>query len=63
MVFAPPNKIVLISWVDHPLQLPTEEFEALREYGIVWEDINWQLKRIFGSKWRQRNGELFHFYE
>jgi hypothetical protein len=41
---------VLISWVEHPLQLPDHEREALDQYGIEWKEINWQLKELLGCK-------------
>ena len=44
------NKIVLISWVEHPLKLPDHEREALDQYGIEWKEINWQLKELLGCK-------------
>ncbi len=62
MAFGPPNKIVLISWVDHPLQLPDQEREALEEYGIAWEAINWQLKELLGCKYHQVEEEMVRFY-
>jgi hypothetical protein len=62
MAFGPPNKIVLISWVDHPLQLPDQEREALEEYSIAWKAINWQLKELLGCKYHQVEEEMVRFY-
>jgi len=62
MVFGPPDKIVLISWVEHPLQLPDHEREALEQYGIEWREINWQLKELLGCKYHQVDGEMVRFY-
>ena len=62
IVFRPPDKIVLIPWVEHPLQLPDHEREALEQYGIEWREINWQLKELLGCKYHQVDGEMVRFY-